>query len=337
MDTREPLQSPYITVPQTGAQMPAIGLGTFGSDHVEATTISEAVKTAVRMGYRHIDCASVYGNEKEIGQALSELFAESVVSREDLWITGKLWNDKHDPVDARNSFLQSLEDLQLDYLDLYLIHWPFPNYHPPKCSIDSRSPTAIPYDHQRYMATWRTLETLIDEGLTRHIGSSNMTVPKMQLLLTDARIRPACSEMELHPHFQQPELLAFCKEHEIVPIGYSPLGSPGRPERDRTSEDSVDMEDPVIVQIARNHDVHPAAICLKWALANGHVPIPFSTRERNIRANLEAVTSDPLTPEEKQAIDGIDRNCRLIKGHVFLWEGANDWHDLWDEDGTITK
>jgi diketogulonate reductase-like aldo/keto reductase len=331
------MQTPYITIPQTKAKIPAIGLGTFGSDHVEPDAIAKAVRMAVEMGYRHIDCASVYGNEKQIGEVLSQLFADGVVKREDLWITGKLWNDKHDPIDARTSFEQSLKDLQLDYLDLYLIHWPFPNYHPPKCSIDSRSPNAIPYDHDRYMATWRVLESLVDEGLTRHIGSSNMTIPKMELLLRDARIKPACNEMELHPHFQQPDLVAFCKENGIVPIGYSPLGSPGRPERDRTHDDSVDMEDPVIVKIAKDHSVHPATICLKWAAANGHVPIPFSTKERNIRSNMEAVSTDPLSSEEKQAIDGIDRNCRLIKGHVFLWEGANDWHDLWDEDGTITK
>jgi diketogulonate reductase-like aldo/keto reductase len=317
--------------------MPAIGLGTFGSDHVEPQSIAKAVRMAVEMGYRHIDCASVYGNEKQIGEVLAQLFAERVVKREELWITSKLWNDKHEPADARASFLQSLADLQLEYLDLYLIHWPFPNYHPPKCSVDSRSPNAIPYAHDKYMATWRVLESLVDEGLVRHIGSSNMTIPKLELLLRDARITPACNELELHPHFQQPELVSFCTGHGIVPIGYSPLGSPGRPERDRTEDDSVDMEDPVIVELAKKHHVHPASICLKWAAANGHVPIPFSTKERNIRANLEAVATDPLNAEEKAAIDAIDRNCRLIKGHVFLWEGANDWHDLWDEDGTITK
>ena len=330
------LQTPYITVPQTQARFPAIGLGTFGSDHVEPDSIAKAVRTAVEMGYRHIDCASVYGNEKQIGEVLAQLFADNVVKREDLWITGKLWNDKHEPEAARASFMQSLHDLQLEYLDLYLIHWPFPNYHPPKCSIDSRSPNAIPYDHQRYMATWRVLESLVDAKLVRHIGTSNMTVPKLSLVVRDARIAPACNEMELHPHFQQRALFDYCKQHGIVPIGYSPLGSPGRPERDKTDHDSVDMEDPVIVAIARDHGVHPAAICLKWAVANGQVPIPFSTKERNIRSNLEAVCGDPLTTREKEAIDGIDRDCRLIKGHVFLWEGARDWHDLWDEDGSIT-
>lgn len=329
------MQTPYLTVPLTRARIPSIGLGTFGSDRVEPDAIARAVKIAVKAGYRHIDCASVYGNERQIGEALASLFADGTVKREDLWITGKLWNDKHAPDDARASFFQSLEDLRLDYFDLYLIHWPFPNYHPPKCSVDSRSPDARPYSHERFMDAWRALESLVDEGFARHIGTSNTTVPKLTLLLRDARIRPACSEMELHPHFRQPALVAFCKNHGIVPIGYSPLGSPGRPDRDRTSGDTVDMEDPVILSIAKAHNVHPAAVCLKWAAANGHIPIPFSVSERNIVSNLEAVCTDHLTADEKRAIDAIDRNCRLIKGQVFLWEGAKDWHDLWDEDGII--
>ena len=333
----KPLFSPPpITVPYTKAQIPPIGLGTFGSDQVKPEVIAQAVRKAIEMGYRHIDCASVYGNEKQIGEVLADLFAEGVVKREELWITSKLWNDKHEPKAARQSFLQSLLDLQLEYLDLYLIHWPFPNYHPPKASIESRSPTAIPYDHAGYMKTWQVLESLADNGFIRHLGTSNMTIPKLELVLRDARIKPACNELELHPHFQQPELVAYCFEQGIVPIGYSPLGSPGRPERDRTEHDTVAMEDPVIVKIAKEHNVHPAAICLKWAVANGHIPIPFSTKEKNLKANLEAVSTDPLTNEEKRAIDAIDRNCRLIKGHVFLWEGAKDWRDLWDEDGTIT-
>ncbi|MDC7245937.1 MAG: aldo/keto reductase [Sphaerochaetaceae bacterium] len=327
---------PTITVKSTGSEMPAIGLGTFGSDHIEPEKIGEAVRFAIRNGYRHIDCASVYGNEHIIGQVLHDLISNNEIKREELWITGKLWNDAHESEAAKRSFRKSLKDLQIDYLDLYLIHWPFPNYHPPKCSVDSRSPNAKPFDHQRFMNTWRTLESFVDDGLARHIGTSNMTIPKLTGVLEDVRIPVSVNEMELHPHFQQPELVKFCKEHDIAVVGYSPLGSPHRPERDRTPEDTVDMEDPVIVEIAKAHNVHPASICLKWANANGHVPIPLSTNERNILSNLEAVSTDPLTQDEKSRIDSIDRNCRLIKGHVFLWENATDWHDLWDENGVIT-
>jgi alcohol dehydrogenase (NADP+) len=143
--------------------------------------------------------------------------------------------------------------------------------------------------------------------------------------------------MELHPHFQQPELFQFCLDNQIVPIGYSPIGSPSRPERDRTPEDSVDVEDPVIVKIASRLNVHPAAICLKWAVQRGQVPIPFSIRPEQYSANLKAVVTDPLTSEDMQAIAGIDKNNRLIKGQVFLWQGAKDWQALWDLDGQIAQ
>ena len=138
----------------TGALMPAIGLGTFGSDHVSAEEIAEAVKGAAGVGYRHFDCASVYGNEDRIGAALREIMA-SGVRREDLWITSKLWNDKHGEDDVIASCRKSLADLQLDYLDAYFVHWPFPNYHPPHCDVESRSPNAQPYIHENFMRTWR--------------------------------------------------------------------------------------------------------------------------------------------------------------------------------------
>jgi diketogulonate reductase-like aldo/keto reductase len=229
-----------------------------------------------------------------------------------------------------------LKDLGLDYLDLYFVHWPFPNFHPPGCSVDSRSPDSKPYIHENFMKTWRQMERLVEMGLVRNIGTSNMTVPKLELLLRDAEIRPACNEMELHPHFQQPELFDYCVANQIVPIGYSPIGSPARPERDRTVDDTVDIEDPVIVRIAEYHGIHPAVVCLKWAVQRGQVPIPMSTSRRNILANIKALTEDPLTEAEMHDIAGIDRNCRLIKGQVFLWKDDQDWQDLWDVDGVIT-
>jgi len=319
----------------TGATMPAIGMGTFGSDHVRAEQVAEAVKGAAAVGHRHFDCASVYGNEREIGFALQEIIRGGV-RREDLWITSKLWNDKHAEEDVIPQCRKTLADLQLQYLDLYLIHWPFPNHHPPGCDVASRNPNAKPYIHESYMKTWRQMEELVDMGLVRHIGTSNMTIPKLQLVLRDARIRPAVNEMELHPHFQQPELFDFVQKNGLVPVGYSPIGSPGRPERDRTPEDTSPTEDPVIIQIAKRHGVHPAAVCVKWAAQRGQVPIPFSVNPRNYLANLRAVVEDPLTAEEMKLIASLDRNCRLIKGQVFLWKEGQSWEALWDMDGQIT-
>ena len=309
-------------------------MGTFGSDRFSGEAIAASVLGAAEAGYRHFDCASVYGNEALIGQSLQELLARGL-PRRDLWITSKLWNDKHGEQDVIPSCEQSLKDLQLDYLDLYLVHWPFPNSHAPGVSVDGRDPHAEPYIHEHFMKTWRQMEKLVEMGLVRHIGTSNMTILKLKLLLQDAEIQPACNEMELHPHFQQPELFRFVVEQGIQPIGYSPIGSPKRPERDKTPEDTVDIEDPVIVGIAERLKVHPAVVCVKWGMQRGQIPIPFSVHRENYLANLRGATSEPLTEEEMQAIAAIDKNCRLIKGQVFLWEGASGWEDLWDLDGRI--
>jgi diketogulonate reductase-like aldo/keto reductase len=320
----------------SGAAIPTVGLGTFGSDSVSGEAVREAVLEAARVGYRHFDCASVYGNEALVGRSL-EAVLRSGVRREDLWVTSKLWNDRHGEADVVPSCEKTLRDLRLDHLDLYLVHWPFPNFHPPGCDVTSRSADAKPYVHESYLRTWRQMERLVERGLVRHIGTSNMTIPKLELLLRDAAIRPAANEMELHPHFQQPQLLRYVLEQGIVPIGYSPIGSPGRPARDRTPDDTVDVEDPVIVGIARRLGVHPAVVCLKWGLQRGHVVIPFSVKRENYLANLRAAVTEPLSVEDMSAIARIDRNCRLIKGQVFLWREGQSWEDLWDVDGTIAR
>ena len=333
-DGVDPARVPSRTT-YTGAKIPAIGLGTFGSDRCSGEIIAEAVKGAIAVGYRHIDCASVYGNEHQIGQALREVMAAGI-TRDELWITSKVWNDMHGDGDVLLSCAKTLKDLKLDYVDLYLVHWPFPNFHAPNVGVDSRDPNAKPYIHDKYMNTWRQMERLVEMGLARHIGTSNMTIPKLTLLLRDAKIKPACNEMELHPHFQQPELFQFARDNGIVPIGYSPIGSPKRPERDTTPEDTVDIADPVIVAIANRLNVHPAVVCVKWAAQRGQIPIPFSVNRANYLGNLRAVVSEPLTDDDMLAISKIDKQCRLIKGQVFLWPTAKSWEDLWDVTGSIT-
>lgn len=321
----------------TGDEIPIVGLGTFGSDFYTNEQIANAVKAAIRMGYRHIDCASVYGNEKEIGQAIAEVIKDGVVKREDLWITSKVWNDMHGDGKVIESCKQSLKDLQLDYLDLYLVHWPFPNFHSKGCDVTSRSADAKPFIIDNYMKTWAQMEQLKDMGLVRNIGTSNMTIAKMKLLLDRCKIKPAVNEMELHPHFQQPELYDFVKANGIVPIGFCPIGSPRRPERDKTPEDTCDIEDPTIQKIAQRMGVHPAVVCLKWAFKRGHIAIPFSVKEPQMLGNLEASYKDPITDEEMAQLNKIDKKCRLIKGQVFLWKEGQSWEALWDENGIIEK
>jgi diketogulonate reductase-like aldo/keto reductase len=330
-DRVDPAAVPQRTL-STGAVMPGIGLGTFGSDHVPHGVVANAVDAAIEIGYRHVDCASVYGNEALIGEVLNTHIGRTV-ERNQLWISSKVWNDCHRNV--ATACERSLRDLGVDALDMYLVHWPFPNFHPPQCSVDERNPDAVPYRHEDFMETWSQMEALVDRGLVRHIGTSNTTRAKLDLLLGDATIRPSVNQMELHPHLQQPEFRAYLRDNGIEAIGFCPIGSPDRPERDRTPADTSPIEDRVLQEIAASHGIHPATLCVKWAVQSGHTPIPFSTNPRNMSANLQAATSAPLSDEEMAAISSADRNCRMIKGQVFLWKEGQTWHDLWDENGTI--
>lgn len=329
----DPNRIPQRTL-YTGAKMPAIGMGTFGSDRFSAEEIAKAVKGAAKLGYRLFDGASVYGNEDLIGKVYKEIIADGI-KREELFITSKVWNDQHDNV--IEACKKTLKDLQLDYLDCYFVHWPFPNFHPKGASGDYRDTSARSYIHEEFMKTWRQMEQLVEMGLVKHIATSNVTIPKLKLILRDAKIKPAINEMELHPCFQQPELYKFCKDNGVEVIGFCPIGSPNRPDRDKTETDIVDIEEPTIVKIAKAHNVHPAAICVKWGVQHGHTPIPFSIHENKYYSNLLNVVEDPLTDEEMKELEMVDKNCRLIKGQVFLWEGAKSWKDLWDINGTITK
>lgn len=318
----------------TGVKMPGVGMGTFGNDRFSGEEVAAAVRGGIEYGYRLFDCASAYGNEAQIGKAFREAMDKGV-KREELFVISKLWNDMHGKGDVLIACAKTLKDLQLDYLDMYLVHWPFANTHPRGAAPDYRDPGARPYIHERYMETWRQMERLVKMGLVRHIGVSNMTIPKLELLLRDASIPPAANEVELHPTFQQPELFRYCTAKGMPLIGYSPIGSPTRPERDRDNEDVADIEDPVVNRIALTHNVHPAVVCIKWAAQRGHIPVPSTVYASEYESNLRCVTEDPLTEAEMEELAGVDKNCRLIKGKVFLWEGARDWRDLWDPDGEI--
>lgn len=317
----------------TGEEVPCVGMGTFGSDRFTAQQVSDAVAGAIRCGYRMFDCAACYGNEDQIGEVFKAAFEEGVVERRDLYIMTKVWNDMHDKVEE--SCRKSIADLQCEYIDLFFIHWPFPNYHAPGCDVDSRNPDSKPFSVEEFMSTYRQCEELVEKGLIRHIGISNMTIPKLEAVLPEMKIMPVACELELHVCFQQQELFDYLVAHNIQPIGFMPLGSPQRPERDMCPEDVADLQTPEMKEIAQAHGVHPATIALKWAHQRGQIPIPFSVHEAEYVSNLKCMTEDPLTDEEMAKIATLERNNRLVKGQVFLWEGAKDWHDLWDEDGVI--
>jgi len=320
-----------------GMEIPPIGMGTFGSDRFTPQQISNAVYGAIKAGYRLFDCASVYGNEDKIGEVFDKAITDGLVKREDLFVTSKVWNDMHGSGNVLISCKKSLQDLRLDYIDMYFVHWPFPNYHAPGCDGDSRNPDSKPFKVDDFMAVWRQMESLVDMGLVRSIGMSNMTIPKLEGVLPYCRIRPAALEMEIHPAFQQPQLFEYCIRQDIVPIAFCPIGSPTRPDRDKARDDIAATQMPEILAIAKKHNIHPAVVCLKWAVQRGQVPIPFSVYEDEYISNLRAISEAPLSDEEMTQVAAADKNCRLIKGQVFLWEGAKDWRDLWDEDEKITE
>jgi hypothetical protein len=172
----------------TGEKIPCMGLGTFGSDKYGAEQVSNAVYGAIRYGYRLIDCASVYQNEHHIGEVLQRIFQEGSVQRSELFITSKVWNDQHGEGEVISACKKSLSDLKLDVLDLYFVHWPFSNYHAPGCSGDSRNPDSRPFSVEEFMTAWLQCERLIEMGLVRHIGMSNMTVPKLEAVLPLCKI-----------------------------------------------------------------------------------------------------------------------------------------------------
>ena len=324
---------PKVTLP-SGEEVPCIGMGTFGSDRVSAEDVSAAVAGAIRSGYRMFDCAACYGNEHQIGEVFQAAFDEGVVERKDLFIMTKVWNDMHR--DVEKACRKSIEDLKCDYVDLYFIHWPFPNYHAPGCDVTSRNPDSRPFSVEEFMDTYRQCEALVEKGVIRYIGISNMTIPKLEAVLPLMKIKPAACELELHVCFQQQELFDYLVAHNIQPVGYMPLGSPRRPERDICPEDVADLDLPEMKEIAAAHGgLNTALVSLKWAHQRGEIAIPFSVH--HYADNLKCVTEDPLTEEEMKMISTLEKSNRLVKGQVFLWEGAKDWHDLWDEDGVIVQ
>ncbi len=311
-----------------GFSIPFIGFGTF-SARLTPAQMGQAVETALGYGYRMLDCAAMYGNEDVIGSVLKD--AQSAgIPREELFILSKLPNTKHGK-GVEHQFRKTLTDLKLDYLDAYLVHWPVPNALSPEADKGIYLPESRPYVHEEFMETWQGLEQLVKDGLVRSIGVSNVTLSKLKLLLRDASVAPVINEMEIHPTFQQEELFSYTLSHNILPIAYSPIGAPHRPERNKMPGDLVDTENETIKAIAQAHEITPVAVCLKWAVQRGQVPVPFTSTPVNMLANLQAVTSAPLSEDEMKAIKGVEGNNRLSRGQAYLWPGAVSWHELWDE------
>jgi len=311
---------------ENGDTMSKLGLGTWKSAPDE---VYEAVKTALHVGYRHIDCSPIYKNEAEVGAALSETFEEGSVNRDEVWVTSKLWNDAHAPEDVRPALTETLNDLQLETIDLYLMHWPValkPGTDFPTDASDFISLDEIPLS-----ATWNAMEALKDEGLAQHIGVSNFSPSTLESLLQEADEKPEVNQVEMHPYLQQPELVDFADRHGIHVTAYSPLGSKDRPDTMKSDDDPVLLEDPTIESIAERHDATPAQVLIGWAVQRGTAVIPKSSNPDHIEENLAAARLS-LSEEDMDAIARLDRAYRYLPGEIWTIEGSSYTQaDLWDE------
>jgi alcohol dehydrogenase (NADP+) len=309
-----------------GDRMPLLGLGTWKSD---PGLVGNAVREAIRLGYRHIDCASIYGNEREIGAAISEAISSGEVTREELWITSKLWCNSHGRENVEPALRRTLEDLQLDWLDLYLIHWPVAIR--PGVGFPSSAEDLLPPDPTRLRETWEGMEAAQETGLTRHIGVSNFSIRKLEDLLQHSRIKPELNQVELHPLLQQPALLKFCTAAGIHLTAYSPLGSGDRPARLKAADEPVLLEHPVIAAIATEHQCSTAQVLLAWHLQRGIATIPKSVSPERLRENLAAAAIE-LSPADLDRIAALDQGLRLVDGSFWLMENS-PWtlQSIWDE------
>jgi alcohol dehydrogenase (NADP+) len=306
--------------------MPALGLGTWKSKPNE---VYQAVIDAIETGYRHIDCAPIYGNEAEIGKALSKVINDGVVKREELWITSKLWNNAHAADAVVPALKKTLKDLQLDYLDLFLVHWPvavkqdvmFPEKGSDMVSLDK-----IPIAE-----TWKGMEKCVDEGLAKHIGVSNFSIPKLKDLISTATIKPEMNQIELHPFLQQNKMLEYCQAENIYLTAYAPLGSSDRMQAMKGVDEPSLIENKVIVDIAKSHGKSPAQVLIKWALQRGTAVIPKSVNAQRIKQNYEA-EDFVLSDDAMQKIADLDQHFRLVNGSFWtVGDSPYTIQNLWDE------
>ncbi|XP_076057550.1 aldo-keto reductase family 1 member B1-like [Oratosquilla oratoria] len=289
----------------TGYLMPMVGLGTWQSKPGEVT---EAVKAAISCGYRHIDCALVYGNEPEVGEAIKTKINDGTVKREDLFITSKLWNTFHSKELVMPSLKTSLKNLGVDYVDLYLIHWPM-GYKENTVIFPKDEDGNWLFSDVDFIETWKAIEECKAQGLCRSIGVSNFNKDQIERIIKEGSVVPAVVQVECHPYLNQRRLIDYCKSKGITVTAYSSLGTPARVWA--KPEDPRLMEDPKIVAIAEKHAKTPAQVLLRYQLERGVIVIPKSVTKSRIESNFQ-VCDFELTKEDISNIDSLDSNCRFL-------------------------
>lgn len=291
-------------------EMPILGLGTF---RFEPNEVYNAVLLAIKIGYRHIDCAAAYGNEKEVGNAIAEAIKQGLVTREDLWVTSKLWNASHGEENVIPALNQTLEDLQLEYLDLYLIHWPVALKK--GTEMPEKASDFIPLSEVPLTSTWKGMEAALEQGLTKHIGVSNFNENQLKEILASAVHKPEMNQVEMHPFLQQDALQSFCVKNDMLLTAYAPLGS-------LVNENSKLrlLENDTIKNIAKTSRMSPAQVALAYTIQRGIAVIPKSINEARLLQNLETL-NHTLTEEDMALLKDLDKGHRFIDGK--FWEVEN--------------
>ncbi len=309
-----------------GDQIPLLGLGTWKSTPGD---VYGAVREAIKAGYRHIDCAYIYENEAEIGLAIKDAISDGEVKREELWITSKLWNSSHGKDNVIPALKKALADLQLDYLDLYLVHWPIPLKEGVKFPMMASQFYSL--EERPIANTWEGMESAIEQDLTKHIGVSNFSVKKLKDLISNSKIKPEVNQIEAHPFLQQKEMLDFCHQENILVTAYSPLGSKDRAAGLKAKDEPDLLGNSLINEIANNHNISPAQVLLAWAVNRGTAVIPKSVNPERIKQNL-AAADIVLGEKNMERIDLFDKHYRFINGRFWaVPRSGYTYENLWDE------
>jgi D-xylose reductase len=318
----------------SGDRMPYVGLGLW---KIEPAQAPQVVHEAAQCGYRHFDCACDYGNEAEVGQGLRHVLQAGLCRREDLWITSKLWNTYHAAEHVRPAAERSLRDLQLDYLDLYLVHFPIALEYVP---FDERYPPGWFHDpaatnpHMEaarvsIAETWRAMEELVHAGLARNIGVCNFNVALLRDLQSCAKIAPAVLQVELHPLLTQEKLLRYCREEGIAVTGFSPLGAASYVPIGMADAQESALEEPVVQEIAARHRKSAAQVVLRWAVQRGTSVVPKTTRPERLRENL-SIFDFELSAAEMAAVADLNRNRRFNDPGVFCEKAFNTFFPIYE-------
>lgn len=289
------------------------------------------------MGYRHFDCACDYGNEAEVGQGLQAALQGGLCRRSDLWVTSKLWNTYHAQAHVRQAAERSLRDLQLDYLDLYLIHFPiatafvpFETRYPPGWFFDPDAPHPKMHPVAVSLAeTWAAMEGLVESGLVRNIGVCNFNIALLRDLLSYAKIPPAALQVELHPYLAQPKLLRFCREQQIAVTGFSPLGAASYVSIGMAGRQDAVLAESAVLDIATRHRRTPAQIVLRWGVQRGTAIVPMTSRRERLVENL-SLFDFTLTDDEMQTISALDRNRRFNDPGVFCESAFHTFFPIYE-------